>query len=183
MYRLFSWIIDINVGLGLGLCFSVVPITLILVIGYCGWLWGLKRRPELLGSPLTHIRKRLFRLIIEFVFWIILLVPIPVTIVEAMVWQNWIEPRQRSQVRVDGDRLVLAITTFHERTGHYPDTLNELVPTEIEYIPVQPDGHPFVYNTDDTHFTLVYKLPSRSWFPVTCTYVSGSSLEVWSCID
>jgi hypothetical protein len=63
-------------------------------------------------------------------------------------------------VRADGDRLVLALESFHERTGHYPDTLDELVPNEIDRVPTQPDGNPFWYTVDSKDYTILILMRS-----------------------
>jgi hypothetical protein len=113
----------------------------------------------------------------------VLLMPIPIAIAEAVVWQNWTEPVQRSQVRADGDRLVFALESFHERAGHYPDALDELVPNEIDHVPTQPDGSPFWYTTDGTNYIIRYKLPSRSLLVTTCSYSPEDGRNWWQCID
>jgi hypothetical protein len=113
----------------------------------------------------------------------VLLMPIPIVIVEAMVWQDWVEPAQRSQVRADGNRLVLALESFHERTGHYPGTLDELVPNEIDRVPTQPDGNPFWYAVGNVDYTIEYKLPSRGLLATICSYSSREGHSWWQCID
>ncbi len=182
LYRLFGWLFALKAELGLSLCLSVLPIALLLIIGYYGWQWHLKRGPAP-DSPLTQARNRLVGLVIELAIWVVLLLPFPVTAIEAIVWQNWVEPRQRNQVRTDGNRLVEALEAFRERTGHYPSTLDELVPSELERVPTQPDGRPFVYTTDGTGYRIQYGIPSRGWAQTTCTYWSGSGLDVWECLD
>ena len=122
-------------------------------------------------------------LVFVLVIFGVLLMPIPIVIVEAVVWQNWTEPAQRSQVRADGDRLVLALESFRERTGHYPDALDELVPNEIDHVPTQPDGNPFWYAASGAGYTIRYKLPSRSLLVTTCSYSPGDGRNWWQCID
>jgi hypothetical protein len=79
---------------------------------------------------------------------------------------------QLSQTRSDAGELVQAIESFHARTGRYPGTLDELVPVEVESVPLLPGEIPFTYESGADWYSLRYGY--RGIAPVTCTYHSGS---------
>jgi hypothetical protein len=114
--RLFTWIFDINVNIALTACLSAVAMVFLLIVGH--WIWRWLSRYRTGTSGLMSARQvRVFGLVI----FCVLLMPIPIAIAEAVVWQKWIEPAQRSQVRADGNRLVLALESFHERADTHEE--------------------------------------------------------------
>jgi hypothetical protein len=175
---LFGWIFDINSDLAFTACLSAVVVVFALIVGHWIWRWLSRRRTK---APSSMPARQVY--IFGFVVWALLLAPVPIVVVEAVVWQNWAEPAQRSQARADADGLILAIESFRERTGRYPNTLDELVPVEIDRVPTQPDGNPFWYSTGGTEYTIKYKLPSRGLLATICSYSSAEGLDWWVCMD
>jgi len=173
-----SLVFDVNVELGCTLCISVLLIALLLIVGNWIWQWLSRRRAGASNQVSAHKG-----LVFGLVIWVVLLMPIPVVIIEAVIWQGWVEPSQRTQVRADGDRLVLAITAYRDRTGRYPSTLDALVPIEIDHVPSQPDGSPFVYVVSDTEYTLWYRLPGRGLSSTACSYSPKEGGDRWKCND
>lgn len=60
-----------------------------------------------------------------------------------------IRSKARCERSLRGARLVVALRLFEKRTGKLPSTLDELVPTYLPSVPLNPwDGMPFVYDPE-----------------------------------
>lgn len=69
---------------------------------------------------------------------------------------------RRSDVFVRLLIVDLALSAHHSRTGHYPDTLSALVPSELSAVPSDPfSGRPLIYTVKDDAYVLYSVGPDR----------------------
>ena len=83
-----------------------------------------------------------------------------------------------------GNRIVKAIETYHNATGQYPSTLNDMVPKYLSDIPITTTGQAFFYRLFDPNSPLaqeVYWVSFRAINQdhVACTYYRR--LDYWDC--
>lgn len=83
-----------------------------------------------------------------------------------------------------GNRIVKAVETYHNATGQYPSTLNDLVPKYLSDIPITTTGQAFFYRLFDPNSPLaqeVYWVSFRAINQdhVACTYYRR--LDYWDC--
>ena len=149
------------------ICFGPILLAAVLIgLHYVG-LWRLNRQPRLDSRRIER-----YRMASGLVILAILLSPVPLWATHYIVSETIVFPMQLSQTRSDADELVQAIESFHTRTGRYPSTLDELVPVELESVPVLSGQIPFTYESGADWYSLRYGY--RGIAPVTCTYHSGS---------
>lgn len=88
---------------------------------------------------------------------------------------------QRSE---NGRILTQAIDRFRDRTGHYPKSLSELIPIELDNLPTEPEGTNYGYwlATDGYSVSYVWEFKSKDNAEIhisACTFRSNQ--QVWNC--
>ena len=77
-----------------------------------------------------------------------------------------------------GDRIIEAIERYSQSTGHYPQSLENLVPEFINAIPVTMTGKKFFYRLDESDICVVgFDLARKAH--AACSY--SRRLDAWDC--
>lgn len=76
----------------------------------------------------------------------------------------------------DREQLVEALERYYLRTGEYPPSLEEMIPSELNTVPQLPNGQLFRYETHENSYTLSYLMPGSTVF----CQISAHSIA-WHC--
>lgn len=75
--------------------------------------------------------------------------------------------------------VISAVEQFKLDNGHYPETMEDLMPKYLTEIPITLTGHQIEYHRDRDFYIVSFELKKRTKLPAGCGYLRD--LDTWEC--
>lgn len=166
----FLYIILFIVSVCFFLLLAYMPVGILLACAYLVSSWRLKQKGQSEALQKFRARYKQCARVASLIYQIVI---IAVYVFNAFV----IDPRNYETATLEREKVVRAPDAYYNHNGHYPNTLPELVPIELDQVPAMPAGMSLQYLSYGQGFQLV----QHTGFMNDCWYFSAQ--PEWVCSD